>query len=119
MHQIILDTDFLLNCLRRKIRIEEELNRLFDEPYEIFILSNTIKELQGKKDGKLATAIAQRYTIIATNNQETFDKAIEHYTHSYVATQDKKLKEKLKKEDFGIITIRQQNHLIIEHVLRN
>ncbi|HLD12586.1 MAG TPA: hypothetical protein VJB87_03235 [Candidatus Nanoarchaeia archaeon] len=119
MLTIILDTDFLLNILRRKIRLEQELTRILDQPYQLVILSNTLKELQGKKDGKLALTYAQRHTIQTTNQPGTFDDAVHNYPHSYVATQDKALKEKLKKEDFGIITIRQQNHLIIEHVLRN
>ncbi|MDO8628439.1 MAG: hypothetical protein Q7R56_01660 [Nanoarchaeota archaeon] len=119
MITIILDTDFLLNCLRKKLRIEEELTRILDQPYQIHLLSNTLKELQGKKEGKLAVTYAKRYIIIETHQEGAFDKAVTNYPHTYVATQDKALKEKLKKEDFGIITIRQQNHLIIEHVLRN
>ena len=97
MLTIILDTDFLLNALRKKLRIEEELNRILDQPYQIQLLSNTIRELQGKKDGKLAITYAERYPVIATHQEGTFDRAIENYPHTYVATQDKNLKEKLKK----------------------
>ncbi|HLC55032.1 MAG TPA: hypothetical protein VJJ75_00705 [Candidatus Nanoarchaeia archaeon] len=117
MLKIILDTDFLLNCLRWKIDINKEITRILDEQFEICILSNTLEELKGKKDEKLANAFIQRLAIISTGNEGKFDKAILSYPGSYVATQDKDLKEKLKKANFGIITIRQKSHLQVQNVL--
>ena len=84
------------------------------------ILSNTIKELPGKKDGKLAQAYLEKFcTIIDTKTNDPFDYAVFDQPKTWVATQDKQLKEKLKKEGFGIITIRQQHYLMIQHVLRS
>ena len=120
MLTIIIDTDFLLDCLRWRIDINKELTRILDEPFTMTILSNTINELTGKKDGKLAKAYAEKFcTIQETNNKEPFDYIIMDQPKTWVATQDKHLKEKLKKEGFGIITIRQQHYLMIQHVLRS
>ncbi len=117
MLRVILDTDFLLNCLRWKIDIAKELKRVLDEPFEICILSNILDELKNKKDAKLAQAYISKLTVIDTHIPGPFDTVIFHYPGSYVATQDKALKEKLKKSGFGIITIRQQSYLQVHHVL--
>ncbi len=117
MPKVILDTDFLLNCLRWKIDIKKELERILDEPFEICILDNTIDELKGKKDEKLAKAFIKEFKIIKTNIKGSFDEAVLNYEGSYIATQDKLLKEKLKKANFGIIVIRQKSHLWTENVL--
>lgn len=56
--KVLLDTNFILYCLKKKIDIEEELKRINEDSLlEIIILSPIIKELEefcSKKNKKLS-----------------------------------------------------------------
>ena len=121
MHTVILDTDFLLQALRWKIDIREELFRILDVTFDIAILDKTLDELSGKQDKQLATAFANQLTVISTSRDKPVDDLLLGLKYSepiLVATQDKDLKEKLKKSNIPVITIRKQSHLeLSNHVL--
>jgi len=117
MHRILLDTDFLLQCVRWRIDLFSELERLFaDTNIQICVFDRTLEELQGKKDSTLALAFTKRMQTITTNSTAPVDDLLlEHgkAPNTAVATQDKALKEKLKKADIPVITIRKQRYLVI------
>lgn len=117
MIKIILDTDFLLCSLRFRISLTEELRRILDDSFEIYILDKTIDELKGKKDSKLALEFIKKFRILKTSKNLPFDDLVMNFRGYTIATQDKALKEKLKKANFGVITIRQKRYLIKENVL--
>ena len=117
MQHILLDTDFLLQCVRWKIDLFSELERLFvDSKIQICVFDQTLRELQGKKDSSLALAFTQRMDIIKTANTAPVDDLLlEHgqEQNTAVATQDRALKEKLKKAGIPVITIRKQRYLVM------
>ena len=112
MKQVILDTDFLLQSLRWKIDLKTELGRILDFSFTICILDKTLEELEGKKDAQLAKAYVARLEVLPTKNDKAVDDLLLEQEGSFlVATQDKELKEKLKKRNIPLITIRNKSHL--------
>ena len=113
---VILDTDFIINIVKNKIELS--IKEKFPFPVEISILDKTLEELKNKPYEKLALHLIKDFKIIKTKKDDTVDNLIlaliEKGKSLIIATQDKKLKEKLKKGKVPIITIRQQKYLFIE-----
>lgn len=117
MQKIILDTDFILNILKYRIRLNDELKRIINNNFEVYILDMTLEELKGKPNAKLALTYVKRFKILETDKDKPVDDLIQNYQNYTIATQDKALKEKLKKGGFSIITIRQNKFLVSDNVL--
>jgi rRNA-processing protein FCF1 len=117
MKNIILDTSFILTALKFKIQINTELNRILDQKFSLYYIDKTLKELQKKPLETLAKKLLNILNAkpIKTNSEKNVDSLIIEYSETHpkaiVATQDKGLKEKLKKRKTAIITIRQKSHL--------
>ena len=110
MQKIILDTNFLLYCLRNKIDLFGELDRILNLNYEVCILDKCLDELKGKKDEKLALEFAKKYLkVIKTGKGRVDDLLLKQ--DAIIATMDKELKEKLKKRKKQVIIIRQKKYL--------
>jgi rRNA-processing protein FCF1 len=113
MQKIILDTDFILNAVRNKIDVEKEFSRVLEQRIEIYYLDKTIEELKDKKDEKIALLLIKRFKKIKTPCNDIVDNLILALPKEYsVATQDRELKEKLKKRKIGVFTIRQNKYII-------
>jgi len=110
MITVVLDTNFLLYIARFKIDIKAELTNLLDEPFKLAILDKTMQELNGKKDSKLAIALAKNFEIIKTDHGNV-DDLLTKMKNVIIATQDKDLKSRLKQKGLKILIIRQQNYL--------
>jgi rRNA-processing protein FCF1 len=116
--KIILDTDFLLHSVRNKVDIFAELKRICPFPYEVCIFESTLEELKGKKDETLARAfIKGRVNIIKSDKSKKVDELVLKQENIAVCTNDKELKEKLKKKNIPVITLRQSKYLVIDNVL--
>jgi rRNA-processing protein FCF1 len=111
MKKVILDTDFIINCLKNKIDILEELRNLLDINYKVYIIDKTIDELKNKPLENLAKKFVKKVSIIQTKKDKSVDDLVLEQKDAIVATQDKGLKEKLKKAKIPIITIRQKKYL--------
>ncbi len=114
MLKVILDTDFLIKILEWKVPLFQELDRTLDFPYKVYILDRTLDELKGKKLEKLALKfIKEKINIIKTKTNKNVDKLLLTLNNkqNIICTQDKELKEKLKKAKFKIVTIRQKRYL--------
>ncbi|MEM5778428.1 MAG: hypothetical protein QXD43_02305 [Candidatus Aenigmatarchaeota archaeon] len=117
--KIILDTNFLIDCIRFKIDISSELLG-----NELFVLNTIIFEIEkitkrGTKESalaKIALEFIKRNKIkILNTNKETDNALIDFSKQGYViATHDKALKSKLKKIRAKIIYIRQKKYLVID-----
>jgi len=124
MKKIILDTNFLIDCLRFKIDFLEEIQDLIREPFQIFVLSATLKELEKisklkikeSKYAKLALKLVKekKFLIIETACKNT-DKAILELANkdSIIATNDKELRNKLRKKGIKTIYLRAKKYLEI------
>ncbi|MBT4577029.1 hypothetical protein HOM13_04375 [Candidatus Woesearchaeota archaeon] len=119
MKNIIMDTCFILTCLEFKIDIDQELNNILEEQYSLFYIDKTIEELKKKPLEKLAISILNKIGAkpIKTTEDTNVDSLLiahaEANPKDIFATQDKKLKEKLKKRNVRLITIRQKRYLKI------
>ena len=117
MKTIILDTDFILNSVKNKIDIEISIKKICPFNVQISILEKTLDELKNKPLSDIAKKIISKFHVIKTDKSDAVDDLILDYAKSnkdvIIATQDKNLKEKLKKGKIAIITIRQQKYLIL------
>ena len=116
MKIVVLDTDFILNATKNNMDIERSIKEMCSTPIKISIIDKTLDELKDKPLSEIAKKIISEFHIIKTNKQQTVDDLIldyvNHNKNAIIATQDRKLKEKLKKRKIVIITIRQQKRLI-------
>lgn len=124
MKTVILDTDFLVHCASFKIDYIEELKRILDFNYKVFIIDKTVDELdsiienqkgKAKADAKLAKATLKAMNIpeIKTKKDRIVDELIlQNLTKEIiVATMDADLKRRLKQRSVPIIVIRQKKYL--------
>jgi rRNA-processing protein FCF1 len=119
--KILLDTNFLLDFLRYKLdfSIFQEL----EESVELFISSETLRELKSipnkkTKEGRLALIAlklinSQKIKIVQSLKKEVDEDliALAKKEGFIVATNDKDLKEKLKKENVRIICLRNKKKI--------
>jgi rRNA-processing protein FCF1 len=105
----ILDTDFLVNVIKYRIDIEE-----IKSPC---IIDKTIDELEKVNNLNAKAAIKliklKKFKIIKTKKDKIVDDLIlEKATkEDIVATQDKKLKKRLKEKQIKVITVRQKKYI--------
>lgn len=126
MKRVILDTDFLVHCARHKIDYAEELKRILDFPFRMFVVDKTLDEMDNiiekKKgrvlaDAKLAKAVlkANGVSLIKTKKDRIVDELILDVAEkdTVVATTDADLKRRLKKKGIPRIVIRQKKYLAL------
>ena len=119
MKNIVLDTCFILTALKFRIDIKSELKRILEEKFKIFYIDKTLNELKNKPLEKLSLDILSNLnaTPIQTDSERNVDSLLIAHVGTnpddLIATQDKRLKEKLKKRNARIITIRQKRYLKI------
>jgi len=124
MKTVILDTNFLVECAANKIDIHSELRKALDENFEVAILDKTMDELDTviHKGGKTRDSAKLAKTILMTKHVSTImtegghaDKLLLNRAgeDTIIATQDKELKQKLKKKKQPVIVIRQKKKLAL------
>lgn len=114
---VILDTDFLINAVRNHINIEESIKEICAFPVKIVVFDRVLSELEGKPYQKVVEGMLSRFEILGSGGDLSVDDSIielvKKNKESIVCTQDKGLKERLKKGKIPIITIRQNKRLIL------
>lgn len=117
MKKIVLDTDFLIDSLKFNIKIFDEIRRVCDFNYELYIIDKTLDEIKNKARLKLISELlnANNVGIVKTEgNDKVDDLIIKLVDKDYiVATQDTGLKRRLKNKGVLVITIRQKNYLVL------
>ena len=131
---VILDTNFLLAPARLKLDIFEQIKNLLGKDYELMIIDESLRELENLKKlnkNKTIVNIAEsliknkKIKIIKTKSflktlklhemRDADDIIIElvkkNPTAYIVATQDKELRDRLKKEGVKSIFIRKKSYL--------
>lgn len=128
MQDIVLDTNFLLIPAQFRVDIFTELDRIIDFPHRLCILDKTLDELENsitlqkgkeKDAAKLAKKLIEnkKIHIIKTDKLKNVDQILLETAAKegfIVATQDIKLKQRLKTKGIRIITLRKKTHLTIE-----
>lgn len=123
--KLIIDTNFLLIPGQFRVDIFTEIGRIMQEQYVLYIIDKSLKELNNivitgkQKDrfaAKLALALAIQKnlkTLHSFGSKKSVDDIIVSKADkdTYVATQDKALRERLKEKGAKIIGLRQQKYL--------
>ena len=117
MYIIVLDTNIILDIIKFKVDIFQELKRICNFQYNLAILDKTLEELKNKKNSKLAFALIKKYKLkIIKTKQGYVDSILANLNKNYIiATNDQGLKKLLKNKPY--ITLRQKKYLMIENVL--
>jgi rRNA-processing protein FCF1 len=117
--KVILDTNFLIDCMRFKVDLKAELvgNELLVLDSVIFEIGKIIK--RGTKESSLARLALEFVTknnirIIETGEKNA-DKPLFLYSKDCaIATNDRALRNKLKKAGSKVIYLRQKKYLVVE-----
>ncbi len=126
--KVILDTNFLFIPGDLGVDIFTEIQKIMSEPYELCVMDATINELEKimattskQKQGlnaKLGLILVKQKNLKTINSsfknyadQSILEYAAKNPEKTIVATQDKDLKNKLKKIPTRIITLRQKKYL--------
>ena len=124
MKTIILDTNFLVDCLSWKVDFFRELERICPFTYKLAVVDKSVDELDmiiktGKQPVKIGARLSKqliqkgRIKVIPTSKKGYTDTLILNETdkNTVVATQDQGLKRRLKSKGIPIIVIRQKKYL--------
>ena len=127
MQNIVLDTNFIVTAYKFKIDIFEQLKAKMDFKYQLYIVDETMDELEklinkasltDRIGAKIAVQLLKRknINILKTAKDRSVDELILALDpHMFIiATQDIALKRKLKEKKFKIITIRQKKQIALE-----
>lgn len=115
--RIILDTDFIVNSIKYKIDIDENLKNSIDSNFKVCIIDKTLEELKNinNQNAKIALKLIKlrKYNIIKTKKDKIVDELIKEKTtkNDIVATQDKELKKALNKKSIKTLSIRQKKYI--------
>lgn len=124
MKTIIIDTNMLMVPFQFKVDIFEEFDRIIDEKYELVTLDNVIQELEKISKGKAKDSFAARLglNLVKTKNikiiktkEKSADKSLLKFAgkDTIIATNDKILISKLKKDKRKILRLKQKKYLVM------
>lgn len=116
--KIILDTNFLMTAAKFKIDVFSELRG-----NNLFVLDSVIEELKKISNGRSKHSISAKVALnlikikglkVLESTEKGTDSSLLNYAKKgyIVATQDKILKNKLKKNGKRIIIIRQKKYVV-------
>ncbi len=121
MKHIILDTNFLLVPAQLKIDIFTEINRLFPEKVQLFIVDKSLNELdkvaaEGRQKEKLQVKLTksllktQNIKILACDQEGSVDDLLVAFSKKgySIATQDQELKRRIR---HNLLSIRQKKYI--------
>ena len=127
MRRVILDSNFLFIPFQFQIDVLEELKNLLGKS-EPVVLSTTLEELKNlareksektRRRALLALKIAEKCAIVSVEKDpaETYDDVILRKAKEWtcpVATNDRNLRKRLRKEAIPTIYVRQRKKLELE-----
>jgi len=126
--KVILDSSFLFIPTQFHIHIFEELAKLLNRRYEPLLLSSTYNELRTiaergserlRRQAKLALRLAQKCHLLEVEKgaEESHDDVIVRVALTMpvcVATNDRTLRKRLRRNNVPVIYMRQKSHLAID-----
>lgn len=125
MRKILLDTNFLLIPIQFKVDIFQEIQRVCDFRYTLYIVDQTLEELrqiglQGKVKDRLAAKVA--ISLVKSKNIQILDSHMEKVDDAItrlagesiiVATNDRGLKRRVLEKGARVLALRQEKYLIL------
>jgi len=131
MTEILIDTNFIVNCMKQKVNMMEQFTELFGD-YTLRVPRQVFEELERLESGEklkikdreaasISIQLFKANKIIPTELMtKEVDAGIIRYTKQnkdvYVATLDKILKNKIKEKNKSakFLTIRQKTRIAIQ-----
>lgn len=116
MNEIIIDTNFIITCIKEKIEIQNSLEELFGK-YKMIVANEVIDELKKISDDKkvkksdrelaqISIKVLDNFSDKINFNTPDVDKGIIEYVKDknnlYVATLDRELIKRLKKKNTNV-----------------
>jgi len=95
--KIILDTNFLIYCAKQKLDYIEKISNLINEPYELVVPLQVLKELKSLKNDKLKK--------VSGKDKDAADLALQLVEYNGL----KKMRVKGKTVDQGILNLTKQD----------
>jgi rRNA-processing protein FCF1 len=126
--QVILDSNFLFIPSQFQIDIFEELLNLLNQQFDPVLLSVTLKEIltmakkgspKMRKQASLAQKLAQKCRIVQVKQgmEETHDDVVVRIAQEWkcpVATNDRMLRKRLRRNGISVIFSREKTRLALE-----
>ena len=121
-YRAVLDTNFILIPFQFGVDIKAELDRILGFSYELCTLESVLKELKGlskekTKDGRAAKAsleMTKNLTIIPAEGAADDALLALASKDMIICTNDKVLKEKIKRKGAPLIYLRQKKYLTLD-----
>ena len=120
--RVVLDTNFMLIPFQFSVDIKAELDRILDFNYRIYTLDGVLKELEvlSKEKGRSGRAakaslkMAKDFPTLTANGDidDTLLRLASNDT--IICTNDRILKEKIKRKGAPVIYLRQKKYLMID-----
>ena len=125
--KVILDTNFLLIPGQFKIDIFTQIDMLMNEPFVLCVVDKTITELNklaatGREKDRFASKLALVFirqknlkTLRSFGSRKSVDDIIvkKADSNTFIATQDKALRQRLRQKKAKVIGMRQKKYLVI------
>jgi rRNA-processing protein FCF1 len=121
-YKVVLDTNFIMIPFQFGVDIKAELDRILGFSYELCTLESVLKELEGiskekSKDGRAAAAsleMKKDLTIIPAEGSADDALLALASKDTIICTNDKVLKEKIKRKGAPLIYLRQKKYLTLD-----
>lgn len=119
-YKVVLDSNFLLLPFQFRIDIFAELDKLLDVRYEVCVTKGVVEELKKIKSrhARAALSIANKFPVIDAGGG--VDEALLKLASKdiIIATNDKFLKEKIRKKGAPVVYLRQRKYLAIDGYIK-
>jgi hypothetical protein len=125
--KVVLDSNFLMIPFQFGIDILAELDRILDRKYEIFVTRGVMQELEKlsrskgarAKEAQGALSLIKALHVLNSKGKSVDDVLVDMASKdTIICTNDRILKEKIKKKGAPVIYLRQKSHLVIEGYVR-
>ena len=120
--RVVLDTNFMLIPFQFSVDIKAELDRILDFSYRTYTLDGVLKELevlskekgQSGRAAKASIEMAKDFPTLTANGDidDTLLRLASNDT--IICTNDRILKEKIKRKGAPVIYLRQKKYLMID-----
>ncbi|MEM5811583.1 MAG: hypothetical protein QW641_02520 [Candidatus Aenigmatarchaeota archaeon] len=111
--KIILDTSFLVSCVKYKIDLKSEIENLIGK-FEVILPQQVMKEIKRKKMDKFLEELNYNITKIKAKNADESIIKLAEKNNYFVATVDKKLRSYLKNKKIKTFYIRNFSKVCLE-----
>jgi len=127
--KVILDTNFLLVPFQFKIDIKEEIKKMVNGEYELCVTEGVLRELEDiSKEGssskrgrqsRCALSLVKEMRVLKTDVKDVDDALVSLASdNNVVCTNDKVLKEKIRKKGAPVIFMRQKGYLAVDGYIK-